>query len=239
MTAAAADRARASHTVLVVDDHPVVRQGLAALLESADWVATIHEAATLAAAREQCLIVVPDLAIVDIHLPDGDGLSFVEELAGIAPGCRSLVLTMDQDEPTIRAAVKAGAHGYLVKDEDPEVILQGLRTIALGGAVYGDGVVGRGMRRPAHATPHHGPFESLTERERTIARLACEGLTNRQIVSRIDVADKTVRNHLSNILHKVGARDRVHLVLLAQQHSFIPSPDSAPHTTGENHGTNR
>ncbi len=207
-------------TLLIVDDHPVVRQGLTALLETANWVGRIHEAATLAAARKAFRAATIDLAIIDIELPDGSGLGLITELLHAQPSCRSLVLTLYQDEPTIRAAIAAGARGYLVKDTEPELLVQSLNTVAHGGSVLGDAILATSANR-APARSADGPFSALTSTERDICRLLCEGHSNREISGRRNIAEKTVRNQISIIFSKVGARDRLHLLLLAQQHAFV------------------
>lgn len=203
-----------AHTVLLVDDHPVVARGLAALLSGEDWVAGTYVAETVAAALRLAAQQRPSLAVVDVRLPDGDGLDVVRRLPTLAPGCRSLVLTMDDSGGTARRAVAAGAAGFLHKDADPELIVDAMRTLAHGGTVLGPQVLASLTGR-APATP--APFDRLTPRELDLARLVSAGMANPAIARRLHVSEKTVRNQLSTVLVKVGARDRVALAVLARE----------------------
>lgn len=210
--------------VLVVDDHAIVRRGIVALLESLPWAGPPAEAASAAEARRLCTTERPSLAVVDVGLPDGDGIELVAELAAISPGCRSLVLTMDGSGATAERALAAGAAGYLVKDADPQLILDALTTIAAGGLVIGydlgTGHIHLGGQKspvPAESTGP-GPFAGLSARELGVARGVAAGLGNPVLARRLGVSEKTVRNVLCAVLPKVGARDRVHLALLAREH---------------------
>ena len=135
-------------TVLVVDDHPVVHRGMSALLAGVDWVGRTVIAQSVAEALAQATTHRPDLAVVDIRLPDGNGVEVVRQLGRIVPGCRALVLTMDAEPDTVRRAMDAGAAGYLLKDCEPELILDALSTLRHGGLVLGaaraHGAVGTG-----------------------------------------------------------------------------------------------
>lgn len=208
-------------SILIVDDHPLIRAGLAALLESEPWVDTIHQAVDLGEARRLSTEGQPDLAVVDIHLPDGDGLSLVRELRFTVPGCRCLVLTMDSDHPTVHRAMHAGARGYLVKDSDPSLVVDALRTVARGGVVLGQDIADDNLAAPLRQPRQTGPFDKLTPREQAIARAVAQGMTNIQIARRLEVTPKTIRNQLSTVLVKVGARDRVNLAILAHQHGLV------------------
>ncbi|MGG5260432.1 response regulator transcription factor [Phycicoccus avicenniae] len=207
--------------VLVVDDHAVVRRGLLALLADTDWAADPVEAATVADARRLATTHQPTLAVVDVGLPDGDGVELVAELARRSPGCRSLVLTMDRSVETAGRAMAAGAAGYLAKDSDPDLVVDALATIAAGGVVLGwDLVAGRlhlGDEAAGGGTAD-GPLAGLTPRELRVAHHVADGLANPAIARLLGVSEKTVRNLLTGILPKVGARDRVHLALLVREH---------------------
>jgi DNA-binding NarL/FixJ family response regulator len=204
------------HRVLVVDDHPVVARGLAALFAGADWVSAIDVVGTVAGAVEQATRHRPTLAVVDVRLPDGDGLDLVRRLRSLAPGCRVLVLTMDDSDATARRAVEAGAAGFLHKDAAPELIVDALRTLSRGGTVLTPDVLRRLAERKDDVVPP--PFDRLTPRERALAGLVGAGLANPAIAARLHVSEKTVRNQLSAVLVKVGAPDRVHLALLVREH---------------------
>ncbi|MBM6400808.1 response regulator transcription factor [Phycicoccus sonneratiae] len=206
--------------VLVLDDHAVVRRGLLALLADVTWAGPVVEAGTVAEARELATRLQPGLAVVDVGLPDGDGIDFVTELVRIAPGCRSLVLTMDRSVGTAERALAAGAAGHLAKDSAPELVVDALGTIASGGVVLGwDLVAGRVRVGGAPPAPGaRGPLAALSPRELEVARQVAAGVANPVIARHLGISEKTVRNVLSGVLPKVGARDRVHLALLVREH---------------------
>jgi DNA-binding NarL/FixJ family response regulator len=196
-------------TVLVVDDHPVVRRGLTALLQAETWVHRVVEAGTLADARRAATVESPDVAVVDLTLPDGDGIALLRHLSATAPRCRALVMTMTADPGTVRAALDAGARGYLLKDSDPEVVVASLRTVAAGGQVLGPRVEERSGPPP--------PFDRLTPRELRLVQLLAGGRSSRQVGETLGLSEKTVRNQTAAVLAKVGVADRVRLALLAQR----------------------
>ena len=205
------------HRVLVVDDHPVVGRGLAALFAGLDWVSAVDVVGTVAEALAQATVHRPTLAVVDVRLPDGDGVDLVRRLGTITPQCRSLVLTMDRSTETARRALDSGAAGFLHKDADPELIVDALRTLSRGGTVLAPDVLRRlADDRAGDAVP--APFDGLTPRELTLVGLVGAGLANPVIAARLHVSEKTVRNQLSAVLVKVGAPDRVHLALLVREH---------------------
>ncbi|WP_239163311.1 response regulator transcription factor [Paractinoplanes rishiriensis] len=209
--------------VLVVDDHPVVRKGLTAMLTAESWVSAVVEADTLAAARRAATTDRPDVAVVDLSLPDGDGITLVRELGTIAPRCAALIVTVTADAGTVRAALAAGARGYLLKDADPDLVVAAVRTVAAGGTVLGPQV--------GESTTVPPPFDMLTPRELRLALLVADGRTGRQIGAELGVSEKTVRNQTAAILAKVGAADRVRLALLAQRaglSTIDPGPGGAP-----------
>jgi DNA-binding NarL/FixJ family response regulator len=196
-------------TVLVLDDHPMVRHGMAVLLAAEPWVSQVVQAGSLAEARRLATMDRPDVAVVDLGLPDGDGVGFLRELTALAPGCAALVLTMTEDPGTVRAALDAGARGYVLKDADPDLVLAAVRTVAAGGRVLGPRVDDR-AGPPA-------PFDTLTPRELRLVVLLAGGRTARQIGSALAISEKTVRNQTAAVLAKVGVADRVQLALLAQR----------------------
>ncbi|MEJ3750276.1 response regulator transcription factor [Actinomycetes bacterium KLBMP 9797] len=206
-------------TVLVVDDHPIVRLGMAAVLRAEPWVVRVLEAATLAAARQAVTLDHPDMAIVDLGLPDGDGLSLIRELPSIAPGCAALVMTMTNDPATVRAVLDAGARGYVLKDSAPELVAAAVRTVAAGGRVLGPDVADRAA--PA-AVP--APFDRLSPRELRLARLVAAGRTNRQIADQLSITEKTVRNQVAQVTAKLGVPDRFQAALLAHRLGLTTSP---------------
>jgi two-component system nitrate/nitrite response regulator NarL len=212
---------RLAAVVLVVDDHPVVRRGLSALLAGETWVARSVEAAGVVAALALADEHDPDVAVVDVGLPDGDGVELTRLLRTAHPHCRVLVLTMTADADLARQAMAAGASGFLVKETDPEVVLGALRTVAEGGLVLGPHVPDPAhlFSEPASSAPP--PFHRLTPREIEMVRLVARGHSNGDIARRMSLADKTVRNQISGILTKTGVADRVQLVLAARDRGLL------------------
>lgn len=198
-------------TVLIVDDHPVVRQGLAALLDAEPWIGRTIQTGTVGAAVEAVTLERPDVAVIDLRLPDGDGLDLVTTIGRVHPGCRCVVLTMESSAQRQRHGVRAGAHGYLVKDREPDLIVDAIRLVSRGETVFS--LPGDSAPEAAAATT---PLGALTPRERQLARLVADGLDNRQISRQTGLADKTVRNMMSTVLVKAGVRDRVNLALLVR-----------------------
>lgn len=204
----------ADRSVLVVDDHPIVRQGMVSLLAAEPWVGAVREAAGVAEARRSLTTAPPDLAVVDLTLPDGDGIELIRELPRTAPGCHALVLTMTNEAPAVRAVLSAGARGYVLKDSAPELIVAALRTVAAGGRVLGPRVDDGAAARPPAAAP---PFDRLNPRELRLVRLIAAGHGNRQIADRLTLSEKTVRNQIALITAKLGVPDRLQLALLAHR----------------------
>ncbi|MFY1696703.1 response regulator [Solwaraspora sp. WMMA2101] len=225
--------------VLIVDDHPVVRRGLRAMLDGEPWVARVLEAASCAdalatVAHEQVTVVAMDIA-----LPDGDGVQAAARILRHRPGTAVLMLTMADDDALVARALQAGARGYLLKDTDPDVVVDALRTVAAGGLVLGPGVRLTGLADPApaglpgltgrspagsagSAARLPSPLHQLTAREREILRHIAAGEGNAQIARRFGVSDKTVRNQVSAVFAKLGVSDRVQAALLARDAGMTP-----------------
>jgi len=203
--------------VLIVDDHPVVRRGLRAMLEGEEWVSEVVEAATAADAVRLAVAERAEVIAMDVALPDGDGVEATRRILRARPEAQVLVVTMADDEEVVARALRAGARGYVLKDTDPDTIVDALRTVAGGGVVLGPRI-GPALlttlrRAPADLPP---PFDQLTARERAIlARLSC-GDSNSRIARHLGLSEKTVRNQLSVVFTKLGVADRVKAALLAR-----------------------
>lgn len=203
--------------VLVVDDHPVVRRGLLALLHAQPWVAEIAEAQSAAEAIKVAVSWKAHLVIMDIRLPDGDGVEATRRILQARPDVRVLMLTMTDDEDTVTRALRAGACGYVHKDTTPDLLIDALRTVAGGGVVLGP-TIGKQIlttlrRTPAELPP---PLNKLSQREREILVRLAAGDDNSRIARGIGVSDKTIRNQLSVIYAKLGVTDRLQAALLAR-----------------------
>lgn len=207
--------------VLVVDDHPVVRRGLVALLGAEPWVERVLEADSVANAERMAAEHSVRVAVVDVGLPDGDGVDLTRRLRAAYPRLAVLVLTMTAEPDLARAVLAAGGSGFLVKETDPDILLGALRTVRDGGLVVGPHLpdARQVLAEPATSTPK--PFDRLTPRELHLVRLVAGGAANAQIARRLSVADKTIRNQLSAILVKVGASDRVQLALMARDAGIL------------------
>jgi DNA-binding NarL/FixJ family response regulator len=204
------DESQIADTVLVVDDHPVVRRGLVSLLAGEPGVARVVEAGGLVEARRLATLDRPGLALVDLALPDGDGVGLVRDLLAIVPACAVVVMTMTNDPGTVRAAGTAGARGYLLKDTDPETLLAAIRTVRAGGRALGPGVADD---RPGAAT-RPGPLDALSPRDRQLLALLVDGRSTREIARSMSLSEKTVRNQISIISGKLGVADRVQAALV-------------------------
>jgi two-component system nitrate/nitrite response regulator NarL len=203
--------------VLIVDDHPVVRRGLRLMLEAEAWVEEVVEAPTVAAAVKEATTTPVRVVAMDVVLPDGDGVEATRRILQARPDTRVLMLSMTGDEDVVSRALQAGAHGYVLKDQDPDDLVNALRTVAAGGVVLGPKIGPRLLtdlrRGPATLPP---PFDQLTERERTIVARLGAGDNNARIARELGLNEKTVRNYLSTIFTKLGVTDRVQAALLAR-----------------------
>jgi DNA-binding NarL/FixJ family response regulator len=193
--------------VLLCDDHPVYRRGLRALLDELDDIEVVDEAADGEAALIKVEESPPDVAIMDLHLPGLSGVEITRRIVAAHPEVRVLVLTMFEDDRYLLAALRAGAHGYLVKGADHDEIVRGLRAVASGQLLLGTGVSARlaGMIGAGEAAD---AFPQLSSREFEILQLIASGLSNQQIAQRLFLSPKTVRNNVSSILAKLGLESR-------------------------------
>ncbi|HLM04365.1 MAG TPA: response regulator transcription factor [Blastococcus sp.] len=202
-------------TVLVVDDHPLFRAGVQTLLDSVPDVELVAVAADGEGAVREATLNRPDVVLMDLTMPGMGGLEATRRIVHACPGSAVLVLSMLDDDESVLAAMRAGARGYVPKGAGQEELLTAIRAVATGGAVFGAGVAARILagldRSPAPA------FPGLTERESEVLSLMAEGLDNRRIAERLQVSAKTVANHVSHVLTKLQARDRVEAVLRARE----------------------
>jgi DNA-binding NarL/FixJ family response regulator len=207
--------------VLLVDDHPVFRRGLAALLAGEEWVRDVLEAGDVAGALQAVGTRRPDVVVLDLGLPDGSGVDAVRPIRLAHPGAVVLVLTMTEDDAQVRRVLAAGASGYLLKQSEPEAVVAAIRTVALGGSVLGPGVARPAV--PAPAAPP--PFDALTPRQLAVARAVAAGRSTARVGRELGIADKTVRNILSGVLVATGTTDRVTLALLARERGLRDGDD--------------
>jgi DNA-binding NarL/FixJ family response regulator len=194
--------------VFLLDDHEVVRVGVRELLESEGDISVVGEASTAAEALARVPAVRPDVAVLDVRLPDGDGVTVCRELRSQAPQLACLMLTSFADDEALFDAVLAGASGYVLKQVRGSDILSAVRTVAAGQSLLDPSTTARMMQRLREQADRADPLAGLTEQERKVLALIGEGLTNRQIGERMFLAEKTIKNYVSNILTKMGMERR-------------------------------
>jgi DNA-binding NarL/FixJ family response regulator len=202
-------------TVVVVDDHPVFRSGVAALL-GANGYEVVGEAAGAAEAIELVRRLRPAIVLMDLGLPDGSGVTATERIMAEHPEVRVVVVTMFDDDGSVRAALRAGAAGYVVKDAGHAEIVAAVRAAELGAVVLGSGLARSATSTVTFVEPAADPF-GLTRRESQVLDLVVRGLINRQIAERLGLSGKTVSNIVSAILAKMGVHDRVEAAALARK----------------------
>lgn len=214
--------------VLVVDDHPVFRRGLMALLEGEPWVEAVLEAGTVHDAVRDAATGAVTAVVMDLCLPDGDGIDATAQITAARPGVAVLVVTMTLDEQLVARALRAGARGYTVKDIDPEALVDALRTVVHGGLVLGPGV-GTHVVDQLRATPAplRAPLDRLSRRELDLLAGVSAGWANMRIARSLGLSDKTVRNQLSTVFTKLGVSDRVQAALLARELGLPRMPSAA------------
>lgn len=210
-------------TLLVVDDHPVVRDGLAALIETVENMTIVAQADTAERAVRAAQAWRPDVVLMDLNLPGASGIGATRQITRTLPGTAVLVLTMSEDDESIVAAVQAGARGYLLKGARQEEILQAIVTVASGGALFSPHAARQVMAHFARTTDEHvlPPFPDLTPRERQVLALLATGLRNRAVAQRLGISQKTVANHLSAIFLKLGVEDRAQAIILAREAGLV------------------
>ncbi|MBW8751956.1 MAG: response regulator transcription factor [Propionibacteriales bacterium] len=204
-------------TVFLLDDHDIVRKGVRALLESAGDIEIVGEASTLSDARRLVPTLAPDVLVLDVELPDGSGLDLCRDLKLLSPVTHALVLTSVESEETIVAAMKAGAVGYLLKQVEGTTLLSAVRTISRGHSLVDPSLARRMIDWMGQSTEPPDELAGLTEQQLRILRLLAEGLTNREIGARLYLAEKTVKNHVTRILAKLGVQRRTQAALLASR----------------------
>jgi DNA-binding NarL/FixJ family response regulator len=206
-------------TVFLLDDHEIVRRGIAQLLETEDDVQIVGESGTAAQACARIAALRPDVAILDVRLPDGDGVSVCRDIrSSVVPPPACLMLTSFSDDEALFGAIMAGAAGYLLKQITGTDLIGAVRTVAAGGSLLDPGataVVLDRLRRGGQ--PDDPRFAALSPQERRILELIADGLTNRQIGAELFLAEKTVKNYVSSLLHKLGFSRRTEAAVYASE----------------------
>jgi two-component system response regulator DevR len=194
--------------VFLLDDHEIVRRGIADVLEEQPGIVVVGEAATAGEALRRIPAARPHVAVLDARLPDGSGIDVCRDIRSSAPEVRCLILTSYDDNDALFAAVMAGAAGYLLKEVRGTSLIEAVRQVAAGKSLLDPAVTGRLLTRLREGAPQDARLASLTDREREILGLITDGLTNRQIGERLFLAEKTVKNYVSGLLAKLGMQRR-------------------------------
>jgi DNA-binding NarL/FixJ family response regulator len=192
----------------LVDDHEVVRQGVRALIDASGDLEVIGEADSVETGLARVLAVQPDVAILDVRLPDGNGVELCREIRSRLPQVACLMLTSYSDDEALFEAIIAGASGYVLKQVRGGELIDAVRRVARGEHLLDPAVAGRVMKRLASPSADDARLSSLTAREREVLELIGQGLTNRQIGERMYLAEKTVKNYVSGLLAKMGMERR-------------------------------
>jgi DNA-binding NarL/FixJ family response regulator len=202
--------------ILLVDDHPVVRHGLRGMLDAEPDLSVIGEAGSGDAGVTLAAAVRPDIVLMDLRMPDGDGVSATERILKALPGARVIVLTTYESDRDILRAIEAGACGYLLKDASPAELADAVRAAARGETVLAPSVAStlvRQVRRPAPP--------ALSARESEVLRLVANGLTNAEIGKHLFISEATVKTHLLRVFNKLDVADRTAAVTTAMRHGLL------------------
>ncbi len=204
--------------VLIVDDHPVFRDGLAGNLQAEPDLEVVGSCADGTQALREAAQGQPDVVVMDLTMPGMSGIEATRGIVATSPHIAVLVLSMVEDDDSVFAALRAGARGYLLKGSSPEDIVRAVRSVERGEAVFGPGIAERmlGFFAHAHAQPRPPAFPELTEREREILELIGRGTRNSDIAHQLVLSPKTVRNHISNIFSKLQVADRTDAIARAR-----------------------
>jgi DNA-binding NarL/FixJ family response regulator len=204
--------------ILIADDHTLFREGVSAMLQATPDTELVGEAGTGREALEQARALRPDLVLMDIMMPELNGIAATERLVAEQPDVGVIMLTMLEDDDSLFAAMCAGARGYILKGADKAEMLRTIRAVAEGEARFGPAIAGRLMSLFRQSrTTRDRPFPDLSEREFTILELIAQGLNNRQIADHLMISGKTVSNHISNIFLKLHVNDRAQAIVRAHE----------------------
>ncbi len=209
--------------VFLLDDHEVVRQGVRSLLESTGEILVVGEAGLAADAVARIKATNPRVAILDVRLPDGNGVEVCREVRSAFPDVLCLMLTSYTDDEALFEAIMAGASGYVLKQIRGNELVQAVKRVAAGESLLDPAVTGRVLRRLREPTPEDERLARLTDQERKILDLIAEGCTNRQIGERLHLAEKTVKNYVSNMLSKLDMERRTEAAVFATRLEFSRS----------------
>ncbi len=205
--------------IVVADDHPIVRDGLVMVLNTQPDFTVVGEAGTGAEATRLVMERAPDVALLDLEMPDGDGVETLRRLQEAGAAARVIIFTAFDTDERILAALRAGAQGYLLKGAPREEVFRAIRVVAAGGSPLTPVVASRLLRHVAE--PDGQPVPALTDRERETLRLLGRGLQNKEIAARLGVRERTAKFHVAALMRKLGAGNRTEVVTLATQRGLL------------------
>lgn len=203
--------------VYLLDDHEIVRQGIRTLLESAGDIEIVGESGSAEEAAHRIPALKPDVAVLDGRLPDGSGIDVCRTVRSVDPSIQALILTSYDDNEALFSAIMAGAAGYVMKEIKSSDLLTAVRQVAAGQSLIHPTLVARVLDRVRNPTTVAPELAALTEQEMRMLELIAEGLTNRQIGERMYLAEKTVKNYVSNVLNKLGVERRTQAAVIASR----------------------
>lgn len=201
--------------MFLLDDHEVVRRGLADLLQSSGDIEVVGESGSAQEAARRIPALRPDVAILDARLPDGNGIDVCRDVRAVDSSIKGLILTSYEDDEALFAAIMAGAAGYVLKQIRGTDLVDAVRRVAAGQSLLDPAITARVLERIRNGVEQPRELRSLTEQERRILEYVAEGLTNREIAGRMFLAEKTVKNYVSSVLAKLGLERRTQAAVLA------------------------
>ncbi len=207
--------------VLIVDDHTVVRDGLSAMLEHQEDITVVGEAENGAAGAEQADRLLPDVVLMDLRMPELDGVGAMRRIREDHPEINFLVLTTFDTDEYIYDAIEAGAKGFLLKDASREDLFRAVRAVSRGESLIEPGIAARVLNRFAQMSRESAPQELLSERERQVLDLLAKGSANKEVATSLSLSESTVKTHVANIFQKLGVNDRTSAVTQALQRGII------------------
>ncbi|MDQ3547323.1 MAG: response regulator transcription factor [Chloroflexota bacterium] len=212
--------------ILIADDHPLVRKGMSAVLASVPDFDVVGQATNGREAVDRAIDLRPDVVLMDLQMPDLTGVAATREILAVAPDIRILVVTLFDDDDSVFLALRAGARGYVLKDADEDELVQAIRAVAAGAAIFSPAIASRVLT--VFSVPHPAEtdlaFPSLTGRERDILELIAQGYPNPRIAQRLGLSTKTVGNYVSTIFSKLQVADRSEAIIRARE-AGLGTPD--------------